>query len=123
MSYSSKISDSEWEIMKVIWENPYCTASYVINCLEASKDWKPKTIKTLIRRLLEKNIISFEPYGREYKYYALISEGECVKIESKSFLHRVYRGSLKNMIVSFIEEEELTTEDLEELRRMLKERK
>lgn len=123
MSYNSKISDAEWEVMKVIWKNPYCTASTVIDSLKDHKEWKPKTIKTLIRRLLEKEVIGFEPFGREYKYYPLINEEHCVKEESKSFLQRVYRGSLKSMLLNFIEDDNLSKEDVEELTRILKERK
>lgn len=123
MSYNSKISDAEWEVMKVIWKNPYCTASTVIDSLKDHKEWKPKTIKTLIRRLLEKEVIGFEPFGREYKYYPLINEEDCVKEESKSFLQRVYRGSLKSMLLNFIEDDNLSKEDVEELTRILKERK
>jgi BlaI family penicillinase repressor len=123
MSYNSKISDAEWEVMKVIWKNPYCTASTVIDSLKDHKEWKPKTIKTLIRRLLEKEVIGFEPFGREYKYYPLINEEHCVKEESKSFLQRVYRGSLKSMLLNFIEDDDLSKEDVEELTRILKERK
>jgi len=123
MSYNSKISDAEWEVMKVIWKNPYCTASTVIDSLKDHKEWKPKTIKTLIRRLLEKEVIGFEAFGREYKYYPLINEEHCVKEESKSFLQRVYRGSLKSMLLNFIEDDNLSKEDVEELTRILKERK
>lgn len=123
MSYNSKISDAEWEVMKIIWKNPYCTASRVIDSLKDHKEWKPKTIKTLIRRLLEKEVIGFEPFGREYKYYPLINEEDCVKEESKSFLQRVYRGSLKSMLLNFIEDDNLSKEDVEELTRILKERK
>ena len=53
----SKISDAEWEIMKIIWKNPNCTAMYIIDQLKDSKEWKPKTIKSLIGRLLNKNIL------------------------------------------------------------------
>ncbi|MBL4937081.1 BlaI/MecI/CopY family transcriptional regulator [Clostridium sp. YIM B02515] len=120
---SLKISDSEWEIMKVIWQNPNCTAGEVIDALKDKKEWQPKTVKTLIRRLVDKKALGYEQYKREYKYYPLVEEGDCVKEESKSFLQRVYRGSLKNMLLNFIEDESLTKEDIEELTRILEERK
>lgn len=118
-----KISDSEWEVMKIIWKYPYCTASKVIESLEDSKEWKPKTVKSLIKRLVDKNILGFEQEGREYKYYPLVNEDECVKIESESFLERVYRGSLKNMLLNFLENDNLSKEDIEELTKILNERK
>lgn len=122
MGSASKISDSEWEIMKIIWKNPNCTAMDIIKQLEDSKDWKPKTIKTLIRRLVDKNIVGFEQVGREYKYYSLIDEEECIKTESASFLQRVYSGSLKAMVLNFIEGDNLSKEDIENLKSILNEK-
>ncbi len=122
MGNASNISDSEWEIMKIIWKTPNCTAMEIIEQLKDSQKWKPKTVKALISRLISKNIIGFEQSSREYKYYSLLSEEECRKTENRSFLHRVYSGSLKSMLLNFIEEENLTKEDIEELKYLLNER-
>ena len=123
MGRASKISDSEWEIMKIIWNNPNCTAQEIIEKLKDNQKWKPKTVKTLISRLIEKNIIGYEQSGREYKYYSLINEEECRTTENKSFLNRVYNGSLKSLLLNFIEEENLSKDDIEELKAILNERK
>lgn len=123
MGTISKISDAEWEIMKIIWKKPNCTAMDIIEQLKDSKEWKPKTIKTLIRRLLDKNIIGYKQFGREYKYFSLVNEDECRKIESVSFLQKVYSGSLKAMVLNFIEEDNLSKEDIEDLKSILNERK
>jgi BlaI family penicillinase repressor len=123
MENHSKISDSEWEVMKIIWKNPNCTAQDIIEQLKDTQKWMPKTIKTLIRRLIDKNIVGFEPYGREYKYFSLVNEDECRKSESVSFLHRVYSGSIKSMLLNIMEEENLSKEDIEELKSILNERK
>ena len=123
MGEASKISKAEWEIMKIIWKNPNCTAMDIIEKLKDSKEWKPKTIKTLIRRLFDKNIIGYEQFGREYKYYSLVNEEECRKTESVSFLQKVYSGSLKAMVLNFIEEDNLSKEDIEDLKSILNERK
>jgi BlaI family penicillinase repressor len=123
MGSVSKISDAEWEIMRVIWKNPNCTAAYIIEQLKDDKEWKPKTIKTLIRRLLDKNIIGYEQFGREYKYYSIVSQEECIKTESVSFLQRVYSGSLKAMVLNFVEEDKLSKQDIEDLKSILDERK
>lgn len=123
MADASRISDAEWEIMKIIWKKPNCTAMEIIEILKDSKEWKPKTIKTLIRRLLDKNVIGYEQCGREYKYYPLVSEEESRKIERTSFLQKVYNGSLKTMVLNFIEKENLSKEDIEDLKSILDERK
>lgn len=121
MSSISKISDSEWSIMEVIWENPNCTAMFIIKKLENSTEWKPKTIKTLIRRLVDKGIVGYEQDGREYKYYSLVNESECKRNEGISFLKRVYGGSLKAMMLNFIESDDVSAKDIDELRKFLNE--
>lgn len=122
MENISRISDAEWEVMKIIWNNPNCTSGQVLEALKGKKDWNPKTVRTLIKRLVDKQILGYEPFGREYKYYPLVKEEECVKQESHSFLNRVYRGSLKTMLLNFIDEESLSKEDIEELKDILNKR-
>lgn len=118
-----KISEAEWEVMKIIWENNPCTSNQVIEQLENSTEWMPKTIKTLITRLVKKNVLGFNVEGRVYYYYPLLTKQECVKAESHSFLKRIYNGTLKSMLINFIEENELTKEEIDELKEMLDERK
>lgn len=123
MTNIPKISEAEWEVMKVIWSKTPCTANEIIKSLENSTDWKPKTVKSLISRLLNKNVIGFNEEGRTYYYYPLINEKECVKEESNSFIQRVYNGAAKNMLLNFIQDNKLTDEDLDDLKRILDDRK
>jgi BlaI family penicillinase repressor len=109
--------------MKTIWENNPCTSNQVIERLEDTTEWMPKTIKTLINRLVKKNVLGFNVEGRVYYYYPLLTKQECVKAENHSFLKRIYNGTLKSMLINFIEENELTKEEIAELKEMLDERK
>ncbi|MFD3156963.1 BlaI/MecI/CopY family transcriptional regulator [Haloimpatiens sp. FM7330] len=123
MKETSKISESEWEVMKIIWRNNPITANEIIHNMENNTSWKPKTIKTLISRLVKKKVLGFNIEGREYSYYPLVDEKKCKKAETKSFLKKVYNGTLKAMLVNFIEDNELTKEEIEELKNILDERK
>lgn len=123
MSNIPKISEAEWEVMKIIWEKDSCSANEIIKSLEGSTEWKPKTVKSLISRLLKKKAIGFNEDGRTYYYYPLVDERECVKEESKSFIQRVYNGAAKNMLLNFIENDKLTEKDLDDLKRILDDRK
>lgn len=119
-----RISDSEWEVMKVIWskQSP-CTANEVVEELSELTDWKPNTVKTLISRLVKKGVLSYKEEGRVYLYHALLSEEECIKAESNSFLKRVFGGAIKPMLVNFLQDEKLSQEEIEELKRILEKRK
>lgn len=114
-----KISNAEWEIMKVIWNNPEITSAKIIQVLENKSKWKATTVKSLISRLLNKKAIGFTKIGCEYYYYPLVLECECIKIESNSFINRVFNGSINSMILTFVESKQLSQSDIEELKNIL----
>ena len=114
-----QISDAEWRVMQVIWGNSPITANEVIAQLENNTDWKPKTIKTLIGRLVEKKVLGFHKEGKAYLYYPMVSENEGIRFESETFLKRVFNGSLNLMLANFIDEQRLSEEDIKELKRII----
>lgn len=114
-----RISDAESQIMKVLWARSPATAGQVIEALADKTRWKPKTIKTLIARLVGKQVVGFRKSGKAYEYYPLIEEAVFRRAQRKSFLGRFYGGALRPMLAAFIEEEPLSPEDIAELRAML----
>lgn len=124
MKNTPNISAAEWEVMKICWlKSAPCTANEIVKALEQSTNWKPNTIKTLIGRLVKKGALGFKEEGRVYIYNPLVTEQDCIQAESKSFLTRVFGGALKPMLVTFLQEEKLSQEDIEELKQLLEERK
>ncbi|MDF2672445.1 MAG: beta-lactamase [Clostridiales bacterium] len=117
-----RISEAEWEVMKILWVKSPSSANQIIESLSGSNNWKPKTVKTLISRLVKKNAIGFTQDNRVYYYYPLVDEDECLKAESQSFLNRVYGGALKPMLINFLREEKLSMDEIDELKRILDER-
>ncbi len=115
-----KISESEWQVMKVVWAGSPRTANEIVEELAGATSWKPKTIRTLLNRLVGKKALGFEKDGREYRYYPLVSEAESVKAESRSFIRRVYGGALRPILAAFLESEDLSKEDIEDLKRIIK---
>ena len=84
-----RISEVEWEIMRVIWERSPISASEIIDALVASDaSWHPKTAKTLLNRLVKKGALGFSKEGRLYLYRPLAAEKDCVDVASASFLNR-----------------------------------
>lgn len=117
-----KISEAEWEVLRVLWEKTPCTASEVIEALANDTHWKPTTVKTLLARLVKKNAVGYREADRTYSYFPLVTKTECIRVENKSFLQRVYGGALKPMLVQFIRDEKLTADDIKDLKRLLDER-
>lgn len=119
-----KISEAEWEVMKIVWsKSSPCTANDIVDALIDVADWKPNTIKTLINRLVKKKALGYREEGRLYLYYPLVSQAECIKSETNSFVKRVFDGALQPMLVSFLQEEKLSPDEIEELKRIIEERK
>jgi len=118
-----KISEAEQMVMTAIWEENPVTANRIVDLLSKRTTWNPKTIKTLINRLLKKNAITYEKSGREYHYRPAIKQADFVRAETRSFLKRVFGGSIRPMFATMVESEDLTQEDVEDLKRMLDDKK
>lgn len=116
------ISESEWEVMNVLWQKCPQTANDVIISLQEQTDWKPKTVRTLLDRLVHKNVIGVNKDQRVYTFFPLYSQDECQRAEAQSFIKRIYGGTLKSMLVQFIQEDSLSEEDITELRSILNEK-
>lgn len=115
-----KISEAEWEIMKVIWRSSPLTAEQIIALLPDEIEWSEPTVRTFMNRLLKKKAIGFEKQGRSYLYYPLVSEKECVQAESKSFLKRVFNGAADLMVTNFLEDVHLSDQEIDRLQDILK---
>lgn len=126
MSTLPQISDAEWNVMSVAWENEKCTANEIVTALSKTTTWSPKTIKTMISRLVKKKALAYEVDSKDkktYHYFSKVSEDECVRNASKSFIKRVFKGSLNAMMANFVKEAELTEEDIKELKSILDKKK
>ncbi|KGK87420.1 beta-lactamase [Desulfosporosinus sp. HMP52] len=124
MAETPKISEAEWEVMKIVWSrNSPLTANEIVDALEGIAEWKPNTVKSLITRLVKKKALGYKEKRRIYWYYSLVSETECIRSETQSFVSRVLGGAFKPLLVTFLQEEELSKDDIEELKRILEERR
>ena len=122
MHDAMKISDAEWLVCRVLWRNSPLTANEIIERLEDETDWTPRTIKTLLNRLINKNVLGFkvlENQGRGYLYFPLLDEDECLHVHTRSFVQRFFDGAAVTMLASFIEHEELSDGDIAELKALL----
>src|SRR4051794_8686710 len=120
MAKTPHISESEWKVMKVLWAESPRTAAEVIAALDATEDWHPNTIKTLLSRLHRKGAVGGNKQKNLYLYRATVSEADSVQTESQSFLERIFGGAVKPLLVHFVEKQKLSTSDLEELKQILK---
>jgi len=119
MSEIPKISNAEWEVMKIIWTNSEITSTNIVMLLKDKEQWKPATVKSLINRLLNKKAIGFNKLCNEYLYFPLISETECIQLESQTFINKVFNGSIKSMLLNFAQAKDISEADINELKNIL----
>jgi len=118
-----RIAESEWRVMQVLWEHGPQTANEVVQGLDGQVKWKPRTIKTLISRLVQKSAVTFEAEGNRYRYAAAVNESECIRSETKSFVRRVYQGAMKPALAAFLENTDLSPQEIKELQEILEQKR
>jgi BlaI family penicillinase repressor len=117
-----KISDAEWTVLKAVWQLSSPTAREVVEQLKGQSDWKPKTIHTLLARLVQKGALATEKSGREHVFQPLVSERDCRLTASHSFLEKVFDGEIAPFLATFLESKKLTRKEIDELKSILEEK-
>ncbi|SDN64031.1 CopY/TcrY family copper transport repressor [Alkalicoccus daliensis] len=118
-----KITDAEWEVMRVAWAHDRVTSKEIINVLEQKMDWKPATTKTFIGRLVKKGMLHTETEGKKYIYSVNVSESEITKRNLNEFLERMCDKEVGNTIVHLISKAPLSFKDIENLEKILERKK
>jgi predicted transcriptional regulator len=115
------ISDAEFEVMQVLWQEAPRDAEAIHRQLAARREWQLPTVKTLINRLLRKGAVRAEKEGRRYLYHPVLREEDWVAQQGLGFLDRVFDGRLSPLVSHFARHRKLKKADLEALRQLLKE--
>lgn len=114
-----QISEAEFEVMKVVWKHAPISTNEVTEILTKTTSWRPKTIQTLLKRLVTKGALSYQKQSRVFIYTPLVEEDEYVSQESSSFLNRYYDGNITTMLSAFLENDKLSKTEIDILRSLL----
>lgn len=114
-----QISEAEFEVMKIIWKYAPISTNEITDKLTKTTSWSPKTIQTLVKRLVDKGALSYEKHSRVFVYTSLVQEGEYIDQESNTFLDRYYDGTITSMLSAFLENDKLSAEEIDDLRSLL----
>jgi BlaI family transcriptional regulator, penicillinase repressor len=116
------ISDSEWEVMNVVWSRAPVAASEIVAVLSAKNGWHSRTIRTLLDRLVKKKALVYEVDGKRYLYRAKVLMDVCVRQASQGFLQRVFGGEPGSMLIHLVQHAELSDQEIAQLKRILSEK-
>lgn len=114
-----QISEAEYEVMKIIWNHAPINTNEITAYLLETTTWNPKTIHTLIKRLVDKGAITYEKQGRIFVYTPAIKEVDYVSQKSDSFLNRFYHGDITAMLTAYVDTGKLTESEIDTLRAIL----
>ena len=114
-----ELTEAEWTIMKVVWENERCTAGTVQEILQESKNWAYGTVKGAMDRMVEKGFLKVERLRNLQLFRSKISEAEARKGEFRKMLKRAFDDALTPMVQFLIEHEEFTAAELKQLRKLI----
>ena len=120
MSNLPQISEAEFEVMKIVWKNAPVSTNDITDALTSRTKWSPKTVQTLIKRLVDKGALSYIKQGRVYVYTPLVDEKEYLSHQSHRFLERFFEGNIASMFSAYLEEEKLSEQEIAKLRSLLK---
>ena len=117
-----QISEAEFEVMKVVWKYAPINTNEITEKLTQTTNWSPKTIQTMIKRLVSKKALTYEKQSRVFVYTPLVKEDEYIRRESNTFLNRFYDGNIISMLASYIEDDKLSETEIDTLRSLLSEK-
>ncbi len=119
MAALPQISEAEFEVMKIVWKYAPVNTNQITEHLVRTTSWSPKTIQTLIKRLVNKGVLSYEKQSRVFVYTPLVDKNEYIGQESSSFLNRFYDGNISKMLSAYIENDKLSENEIDTLRSLL----
>lgn len=115
-----RISDAEHAVMEVLWDEAPLSAQDVAERIDPARAWSANTVKTLLGRLLAKQVITHEAEGRRYLYYPVVAREEYVAGESRRLMDRLFGGRLTPLVAHLAERDALTAQDIADIEALLK---
>ena len=114
-----QISEAEFQVMKIVWEHAPVSTNQVTEYLVRTTKWSPKTIQTMLKRLVQKKALTYDKEGRVFIYTPLFGHEDYVNQERRHFLQRFYKGNEVSMVTAFMYMEELSQQEVDELKELL----
>jgi len=115
-SCSAELSEAEWDIMRVVWDQEPCAAGTVQDALEGSRQWAYSTVKTMMDRMVAKGMLKITKIRNLQLFSSQINVAQAKKGELKRMLKRAFDGALTPLVQFLVEQDEFSKEDIKELR-------
>jgi BlaI family penicillinase repressor len=117
-----RVTPGEWALMEALWQSPK-TLMELVRTLGESEGWSKSTVATMIRRMTDKELITFESDGKTKTFMAAVSREDVVAEETSSLLKRAYNGSIGLLVNAMVQRNSLSQGDIDELYAILQKAK
>lgn len=119
MKKQPSLNQSEWQVMELLWQKPH-TLMEMVSALSQSVGWSKSTVATMVRRMEEKGLISYQEQGKARVFSPNVSLEQVAARETDSLLNRAYKGSLSMLVSNLVQRNGLSQDDIDELYAILK---
>lgn len=113
------ISNAEWEIMRVVWTKEETTSSQILEILAQKTDWTASTVKTLLKRLVDKGYLARQKSGKSFLYSALVSEETAINRQADELFDKFCQRKHPAIIKHLVETRPMTMADINDLQALL----
>ena len=117
----TKLTASEWNILNCLWEYGPCTVMQIVEEMERTVGWARSTTVTTLGRMEAKGLVRREQASQGKPYIPLVERKQAALVETRSFLDRVYQGSVGLMMSAMVKQEGLSQQQIAQLRAILDE--
>ena len=114
------LTNSEWYVLDCLWERSPQTVMELVAALGERLGWAKSTTITTLRRMEDKGLLLCQIQGRAKHYSPAVSRDRAVRRETRSFLDKVYRGSVGLMVSAMAQDQALSKEEIDELYEILR---
>lgn len=114
------LTHSEWNVLDCLWDRSPMTVMELVAALRERVGWAKSTTITTLRRMEDKGLVRAEVRGRTRHYFPAVDRARAVRRETRSFLDRVYRGSVGLMVSAMAQDQALTREEIDALYEILR---
>lgn len=112
------IANSEWKIMRLLWEEPR-TIAQITNALAEETGWKKNTVISMLKRMEEKGIVIHTEGEKAKVFYPNCSKEEAISEESEAFLHKAFEGNVSLLLNAFVKKDRLSEKDVDDICKLL----
>jgi BlaI family penicillinase repressor len=117
----TKLTDTEWKIMMLLWEKNPLTCRQIEDDLKEETGWSRHTIISFLKRMQKKNYIRMEEANPARLYYPLLNKDETVLQETRSFVKKIFDGKMGLLVSSLVDSEDITKDEINSMLQSLKE--